>query len=208
MPKDLRTDSAPEATDATAAGIARRTLIQGLAVSTCMAATQLLAPAANADPAPGTRSSNPEPGDNLTFMSGARKGEIVKPGDVQIGQPPVLVYPMDPVTKTTFGSRVNLILLVRVKDSDLSPLTKEHSAEGIVAYSAICTHFGCPITTLHESQHMIVCNCHGSTFDVGNDGAVAHGPAVRKLAMLPVAITDGALVVAGKLDGPIGPPAT
>ncbi|WP_424956071.1 ubiquinol-cytochrome c reductase iron-sulfur subunit [Hyphomicrobium sp. 1Nfss2.1] len=154
-----------------------------------------------------SKRSRPEPGDHLVYMTGDNEGKVVAPADVKLGEPPVLVYPMDPKTQTVIQSRASLLLLVRLKEDEIGPSTKPHSADGIVAYSAVCTHNGCPITSIHENQRMIVCNCHGSTFDVGNDGAVAHGPATRKLAMLPVAITDDALVVAGKLDGPIGPPA-
>lgn len=139
-------------------------------------------------------------------MTGEKEGQVVNPDDVQIGQPPLLVYPKDPATKKILASRANLLLLMRLNDVDLAPSTKPHSADGIVAYSGVCTHEGCPITGQHENSRMALCNCHGSTFDLGNKGAVAHGPAVRRLAMLPVTITDGVLVVAGKLDGPIGPP--
>lgn len=140
-------------------------------------------------------------------MTGDKEGQPITPDDVKIGEPPLLAYPMDPATQTVLISRASLLLLMRLKDADLDPSTKPHSADGIVAYSGVCTHEGCPISGNHENQRMAVCNCHGSTFDLGNNGAVAHGPAVRRLAMLPVTITDGALVVAGKLDGPIGPPA-
>ncbi|MCC7254098.1 Rieske (2Fe-2S) protein [Hyphomicrobium sp.] len=139
-------------------------------------------------------------------MTGDKEGQTVVPDDVQIGQPPLLVYPMDPKTQDVFGSRANLLILMRVPETDLDPPTKPHSADGIVAYSGICTHEGCPISGQHENPRMALCNCHGSTFDLGNNGTVVHGPATRRLAMLPVTITDGTLVVAGRLNGPIGPP--
>ena len=80
------------------------------------------------------------------------------------------------------------------------------AADGIVAYSSLCTHYGCPITTLHPSQTQIVCNCHGSVFNAADRGVVTNGPAQRRLAMLPLAIKDGAVIVTGKFDGPLGPP--
>jgi rieske iron-sulfur protein len=33
-----------------------------------------------------------------------------------------------------------------------------------------------------------------------------HGPAMRRLAMVPLKIEDKQLVVAGVFDGPLGPP--
>lgn len=139
-------------------------------------------------------------------MTGDKEGHTVMPDDLKLGELPVLVYPKDPATEKVLASRANLLLLMRLKESDLDPSTKPHAAGGIVAYSAICTHEGCPISNKHDNERMAVCNCHGSTFDLGNNGVVAQGPAVRRLAMLPVTISDGALVVAGRLNGPIGPP--
>ncbi|HJU38292.1 MAG TPA: Rieske (2Fe-2S) protein, partial [Tahibacter sp.] len=103
-------------------------------------------------------------------------------------------------------SRVGLLTVVRLKPETLKPASAKNAADGIVAFSAVCTHYGCPVTTLHPSQSQIVCNCHGSVFDAADRGAVTQGPATRRLAMLPLAIRDGALVVAAKFDGPLGPP--
>ncbi|MDQ8699540.1 Rieske 2Fe-2S domain-containing protein [Hyphomicrobium sp. LHD-15] len=202
MSKDTRAGHTAGRESGGAPEVGRRTIIQGLAVSGCLAASGLL----GSSPA-GAQSTRPQPGHHFVFMTGDKEGQPVAPDDVKIGEPPLLAYPMDPATKTVLISRASLLLLMRLKEADLDPSTKPHSADGIVAYSGICTHEGCPISGHHENQRMAVCNCHGSTFDLGNNGAVAHGPAVRRLAMLPVTITDGALVVAGKLDGPIGPPA-
>jgi len=204
MPKDTTTGSGAGREGECACQVGRRAIVKGLALAGCAAATEMLS---GSSAFAQSKRSRPEPGDHLVYMTGDNEGKIVAPADVKLGEPPVLAYPMDPKTQTVIQSRASLLLLVRLKEDEIGPSTKPHSADGIVAYSAVCTHNGCPITSIHENKRMIVCNCHGSTFDVGNDGAVAHGPATRKLAMLPVAITDGALVVAGKLDGPIGPPA-
>lgn len=204
MPNETTTGSSAGREGECACKLGRRAIVKGLALAGFAAATDFLTGASAL--AQSTRSQRPEPSDRLVFMTGDSEGKVVAPADVKLGEPPVLVYPMDPKTQTVIQSRASLLLLVRLKEDEISPSTKSHSAGGIVAYSAVCTHNGCPITSIHENKRMIVCNCHGSTFDVGNDGAVAHGPATRRLAMLPVTITDGALVVAGKLDGPIGPP--
>jgi ubiquinol-cytochrome c reductase iron-sulfur subunit len=86
--------------------------------------------------------------------------------------------------------------------------------EGLVAYSKICTHAGCAVSlyrspldaqTSGESP-ALVCPCHYSTFDVRRGAAVTFGPAGRPLPQLPLAIaSDGALIAAGGLSGPIGP---
>ncbi|GAA4546051.1 Rieske (2Fe-2S) protein [Streptomyces collinus] len=46
------------------------------------------------------------------------------------------------------------------------------------AFSAICTHQRCLVSTVSDGT--INCPCHGSKFRVA-DGAVAHGPATRPL---------------------------
>lgn len=46
------------------------------------------------------------------------------------------------------------------------------------AFSAICTHQRCLVTTVSDGT--INCPCHGSKFRIA-DGAVAHGPATRAL---------------------------
>ncbi|MFF8017534.1 Rieske 2Fe-2S domain-containing protein [Streptomyces sp. NPDC007929] len=46
------------------------------------------------------------------------------------------------------------------------------------AFSAICTHQRCLVSTVSDGT--INCPCHGSKFEIA-DGAVAHGPATRPL---------------------------
>ncbi len=154
----------------------------------------------------GARSTKPEPGDKLAFMMGDRKDKEITPADLVVGGEPTLAYPMDPATGKVLSSRANLLTVVRLKPEVIGEKSKPNAAEGVVAFSAMCTHYGCPITTLHPTGTQIVCNCHGSVFDAANRGVVTTGPATRRLAMLPLEIKDGAIVVAGKFDGPLGPP--
>lgn len=154
-----------------------------------------------------SRGTKPQPGDHLAFMAGDRKDQEIKPADMIVGAAPTLAYPLDVAAGKVLASRAGLLTLARLKPEELKPSSKKNAADGIVAFSAVCTHYGCPVTTLHPSQTQIVCNCHGSVFDIADHGIVSHGPATRRLAMLPLTIKDGALVVAGQLDGPIGPPA-
>jgi nitrite reductase/ring-hydroxylating ferredoxin subunit len=61
------------------------------------------------------------------------------------------------------------------------------------AFSAVCTHQGCLVSTVSDGT--IDCPCHGSKFSV-NDGSVVHGPATAPLP--PVAIkVEGTSIVAG-----------
>ena len=61
------------------------------------------------------------------------------------------------------------------------------------AFTAICTHQGCIVSTVADGT--IDCPCHGSKFSV-KDGSVVNGPATRPLP--PVAIkVEGTSIVQG-----------
>ena len=46
--------------------------------------------------------------------------------------------------------------------------------------------------------------CHGSGFDARNEGKAINGPAIRRLAALPLSSQDGVLVVREKFNGRVG----
>jgi ubiquinol-cytochrome c reductase iron-sulfur subunit len=106
------------------------------------------------------------------------------------------------------------LVLVRLPPSDLRlpPANAHYAAEGIVAYSKICTHAGCAISLYRTPMFdptdpgpALVCPCHYSTFDPTTGGEVLAGPAGRKLPMLPLYIDRrGGLRAAGNFDGPVG----
>ena len=55
-----------------------------------------------------------------------------------------MAWPLDPTDNTVRdGSRLNKVLLLRLDHESLDPVTRDRAAEGVVAYSAICTHTGC-----------------------------------------------------------------
>lgn len=54
------------------------------------------------------------------------------------------------------------------------------------AFSAICTHSGCPVTSIDTA--VIRCECHGSTFSI-TDGSVLGGPAPTALPEKQVSIS-------------------
>ena len=74
-------------------------------------------------------------------------------------------------------------------------------ADGVVAYSAICTHSGCEVDESLGGNETLYCSCHGSTFDARRAAApVISGPAPRRLPQLPLRVDGGRLVVAGPFD--------
>lgn len=77
---------------------------------------------------------------------------------------------------------------------------------GILCYSKICTHVGCPISLWEQQTHHLLCPCHQSTFDLGNAGVVVFGPAARALPQLPIKMdADGYLVAQSDFTVPVGP---
>lgn len=100
------------------------------------------------------------------------------------------------------------VLLVRVNPEDLNedPAKKDWSYEGIVAYSKICTHVGCPVALYEQHTHHLLCPCHQSTFDLANHCKVIFGPASRPLPQLPITVdAEGYLVAQSDFLEPVGP---
>src|SRR5215510_16463346 len=91
--------------------------------------------------------ARPQSGDRFVFAFGDRAGQMIKPDDLPLGGPQQLAFPMDPGTKAIRdGSLLNQVALVRLDQAQLTADTVEFAAEGVVAYSAICTHQGCPVS--------------------------------------------------------------
>ena len=149
---------------------------------------------------------HPADGDVLVFAFGSRKGEVVTPADVPLDGPQVFAYAgdADGVHGASDASRIDQIVLLRLDPLSLSEETALHSAEGIVAYSAICTHEGCDISDWSSESRRLICPCHDSEFDPTDNGQVTEGPARRRLAALPLKLIDGQLVVSGGFTGRIG----
>lgn len=100
-----------------------------------------------------------------------------------------------------------VVLLIRLDPQDLNiqPGREDWSFDGIVAYSKICTHVGCPVALYEQQTHHLLCPCHQSTFDVANGAKVVFGPAKRPLPQLPIAVDDEGYIVAQRdFEEPIG----
>src|SRR5690348_10020361 len=121
----------------------RRTLmLAAVAMGTCLA----IRPVAAEDDRPGS-DERPKAGDLLVFYDGDRQGDIIKPDDLTPGGPPVHAWPKDAKTSVIRdGSRLNEILLVKLSPADIDEDTQPLAADGILAFSAICTHAGCSVT--------------------------------------------------------------
>jgi ubiquinol-cytochrome c reductase iron-sulfur subunit len=68
--------------------------------------------------------------------------------------------------------------------------------DGMVAYSKVCTHAGCPVGLYQEETEQLLCPCHQSLFDVRYGARQVFGPAPRPLPQLPLYIDDEGYVCA------------
>jgi ubiquinol-cytochrome c reductase iron-sulfur subunit len=146
-------------------------------------------------------------------------GTPIKPEFVEIGQlinaEPEIFYNGEPYGEETIEGHDQLvekgkaaIIVVRMEPDDITP--DEDKADwgvgGILAYSKICTHVGCPISLWEQQTHHLLCPCHQSTFDLADNGKVIFGPAARALPQLPLAVdSEGYLIATSDFLEPVGP---
>jgi ubiquinol-cytochrome c reductase iron-sulfur subunit len=145
-------------------------------------------------------------------------GTPIKVADLEIGdlvnaEPEVLLattengQPLVEGTQLLVDKAKAAVILHRMVPSEIvSEATLNWSVEGIVCYSKICTHVGCPISLNERTTHNLLCPCHQSTFDLADAGKVLFGPAARPLPQLPLTVdSDGYLAALHDFDEPVGP---
>ena len=149
-------------------------------------------------------SARPQEGDWLINVDDQSKRPLTV-DDVKVGAMPVLAWPLDPSDRTVrSGSRFNQVLLLRLDTATLTGDTPSRAADGVVAYTAICTHSGCNVDDWIERDRLLSCSCHESVFDPRDGARVVDGPAPRPLPALPLKIVDGKLVVAKPFTDRVG----
>jgi ubiquinol-cytochrome c reductase iron-sulfur subunit len=162
------------------------------------------------------RDTGPMPKNDLTttfWKAGIRltkdpEGGAIKASDLTLGSV-VHVMPegIDKLTTGKIEERGKAaVLLVRLDPADLASKSLPGAYNGIVAYSKICTHLGCPVALYEQRTHHLLCPCHQSTFDLTDGCKVVFGPAKRPLPQLPITVDEqGYLVAKAGFDQPVGP---
>ena len=149
-------------------------------------------------------SIRPKEGDLLVNVGDPGLKPLV-PEDIPAGATQTMAWAIDPKDRTVrSGSRLNRILLVRLDPEKLSPETRSRAVEGVVAYTAICTHTGCEVIDWLADEQLLQCPCHYTKFDPKDGARVVDGPAPRPLPALPLQIVDGRLAVARSFTTRVG----
>ncbi len=137
--------------------------------------------------------------------------EPIKAADVEIGQlingEPENLKELEGAEYQTQKAKA-AIIVVRMDPNTIKipESRKDWHVGGILCYSKICTHVGCPISLWEQQTHHLLCPCHQSTFDLGDSGLVVFGPAARALPQLPITTDgEGYLVARAGFDVPTGP---
>lgn len=151
------------------------------------------------------RSLGPSPGTSLlrtAWGKGSRlvreDGQLVRATDLAV-EGVLTVFPEGQTDQADSQT-----VLIRVDPTQLA--SQEGTAEGLIAYSKICTHAGCPVGLYRVATHDLFCPCHQSTFDVLDGAKPIAGPATRRLPQLPIEVDDeGYIVATDDFPDPVGP---
>ena len=169
-------------------------------------------------PLPGLlllRDTGPTPGtklDETIWKAGTRlvtdpSGRKLKASDLEFGSVVhVLPEGLEKATHILDEKAKAAVLLIRLDPALLDEESKAGAYQGIVAYSKICTHMGCPVALYEQQTHHLLCPCHQSTFDLTQNCAVIFGPAKRALPQLAIDVdADGYLIAKSGFNEPVGP---
>lgn len=197
-------------------GLSRRRMIgSGLAAAVGLSVLPALVLLGDLGPAP-TKARRAVTLEKTIWAEGVRlvndvTYEPIKAAAMEIGQ---LVNAQPENLKDLHGSQFqqakakSSIIIVRMDPNSIKipDSRKSWQVNGILCYSKICTHVGCPISLWEQQTHHLLCPCHQSTFDLGDSGVVVFGPAARALPQLPITMdASGYLVARSDFTVPVGP---
>ena len=157
------------------------------------------------------RSLGPKPGKGFkrTAYAEGRLRLVTADGEpVRVDDLPVDgVVTVWPEGHTHDGDAPTLLIRTRpAQDFRPRPGRRDWTIDGVVAYSKLCTHVGCPVGLYQAEVGLLLCPCHQSTFDVLDGARPIFGPAARSLPQLPLGRNEqGELIALGDFSGPVGP---
>ncbi len=181
--------------------IGRRPALRGLlGLAGAAIGASLVVPLRSLGPRPSTSALHTKWRDGKRAVTS--DGALVRAEDVPLNGL-VTVYPEgDP------GSADGQTVLLRVRTDQLRPLPGRESwtPDGLVAYSKVCTHAGCPVGLFEPATNTLLCPCHQSAFDVLHGATPVTGPAAWPLPQLPLAVdAQGYVRSTSDFSDPVGP---
>jgi ubiquinol-cytochrome c reductase iron-sulfur subunit len=133
----------------------------------------------------------------------------LRPEDVAVGSLTFAVPDGLEETQSDYQEQIAkaALMIVRLAPEDIKDKRERDWAhQGIVAFSKICTHVGCPISLYEQQTHHVLCPCHQSTFDLSDGARVIFGPAGHALPQLRISVNNqGYLEALGDFEEPVGP---
>ena len=124
----------------------------------------------------------------------------LRPGDIAVNGV-LTVFPENNIDDAQSST-----MLINVGNAPFEVKHAGWNIGGLVAFSKICTHAGCPVGLYNSTTHQLVCPCHQSTFDVLKRCNPVFGPASRSLPQLPLGVnSDGYLISSEGYQEPVGP---
>ena len=196
-------------------GVKRRPFILGSMVAALgLAGLPAIVLLRDLGPLPGTalRETMWEPGMHILIAETEQK---IRPEDMQVG---TLISAVPEGIDLVMEEAGNLnalakaaVMLIRMDPQDIvadqTPEGAEPwSYEGILCFSKICTHAGCPLGLYEQLTHHMLCPCHQSTFDLADGANVLFGPSSRALPQLAITVdADGYLIAREGFAEPVGP---
>jgi ubiquinol-cytochrome c reductase iron-sulfur subunit len=151
------------------------------------------------------RSLGPRPGDALDHTPWRAGSTVVTSDGVPVRATDVPLNSLLTVFPAGAESAADApAVLVRVAPGLLHDTSG--APGGLIAFSKLCTHAGCPVGLYQASSHQLLCPCHQSAFAVLDGAKPVSGPADRRLPQLPLEVgPDGVLRARGDFDAPVGP---
>ncbi len=204
MADGTRGDGSPRSTELQVRLTDRREVVIGgaaLVATACISWPDSVEAAAKAGP----ERQPLQAGDRIQIIKGPLKDQLLRADMLDSGAPPFEAFPFattDAVLRRRY--RLNRLLVLRLESAEMDDETRARSVDGLLAYSALCTHRACTIKSWKAEERHLRCHCHLSEFAALSEGSVMSGPARRRLPMVPLGKDDEGFVVA--VDGFTGRP--